>query len=147
VGVAADDDRLGPARHQPRDVRDHDGLAEDHPTEDVADRAVRRQPHLLQAELLDPRLVRRDRGALDADTVLLDGVRGVDGDLVVGGVPVLDAQVVVVKVDVQVRVDQLVLDELPDDAGHLVAVELDDRPLDLDLGHCAWDSSPGVSLL
>ena len=31
--------------------------------------------------------------------------------------------------------DQLVLDELPDDAGHLVAVEIDDRIGDLDLRH------------
>lgn len=30
--------------------------------------------------------------------------------------------------------DELVLDVLPDDAGHLVAVELDDGVLDLDLG-------------
>jgi hypothetical protein len=33
--------------------------------------------------------------------------------------------------------DQLVLDELPDDAGHLIAVELDDRIGDLDLCHVA----------
>ena len=52
---------------------------------------------------------------------------GVDGDLVVGRVAVLDAEVVVVQVDVEVREDQRVLDELPDDARHLVAVELDDR--------------------
>jgi len=57
-GVAADHDRLGPAGHQAGDVGDHDRLAEDDPTEDVADRPVRRAVHLLQAELLDPRLVR-----------------------------------------------------------------------------------------
>ena len=94
-----------------------------------------RDPHLLQAELLDPRLVRRDGRALDADAVLLDRVRRVDGDLVVGRVAVLDAEVVVVEVDVEVRVDQPVLDELPDDPGHLVAVDLDDRVLHLDLRH------------
>ena len=53
---------------------------------------------------------------------------GVDGDLVVGGVAVLDAEVVVLQVDVEVRQDQRVLDELPDDPGHLVAVEFDDGP-------------------
>jgi hypothetical protein len=31
--------------------------------------------------------------------------------------------------------DQLLLDELPDDAGHLVAVHLDDRIADLDFRH------------
>ena len=42
-------------------------------------------------------------------------------------------EVVVLEVDVEVRVDQLVLDGLPDDAGHLVAVELDDGAFNLDL--------------
>ena len=131
--MTADDDRLVPAGHEARDVGDDDRLAEDHAAEDVADRAVRALPHLLEAELLDARLVGGDRGALDADAVLLDGVGRVDRDLVVGRVAVLDAEVVVLEVDVEVGVDQAVLDELPDDAGHLVAVELDDRSLDLDL--------------
>jgi hypothetical protein len=103
--------------------------------EDVADRPVRGPPHLLQAELLDPRLVRGDRRALDADAVLLDRVRRVHRDLVVGRVPVLDRQVVVPQVDVEVRVDQALLDELPDDPRHLVAVELDDRTHNPDLRH------------
>ena len=65
----------------------------------------------------------------------LDRVRRVDGDLVVGAVALLDAEVVVLQVDVEVGQDQLLLDEVPDDPGHLVAVELDDRVLDLDLRH------------
>ena len=44
-------------------------------------------------------------------------------------------QVVVFEVDVEVGVDQLVLDELPDDAGHLVAVHLDDGVATLIFGH------------
>ena len=133
--VTADDDRLGPARHQPRDVGDDDRLAEDHPAEDVADRPVGRAPHLLQAELLHPRLIRGDGRALDADAVLLNGVGGVDSHLVVGGVALLDPEVVVLQVHVEVGQDQLLLDERPDDAGHLVAVEFDDGVLNLDLGH------------
>ena len=135
VSVATDDDRLRPARHEARHVAHDDRLTEDDAAEDVANRAVRALPHLLEAELLDARLVGRDGGALDADAVLLDRVRRVDGDLVVRGVAVLDAEVVVLEVDVEVRVDQAVLDELPDDARHLVTVELDDGVLDLDLLH------------
>src|SRR3954447_11099991 len=67
--------------------------------------------------------------------MLLDGVRGVDGDLVARRVAALDRQVEVDEVDVEVGQDQLLLDERPDDPGHLVAVELDDRVFDLDLGH------------
>ena len=134
-GVAADHDRLGPAGHQPRHVGDHDRLAEDHAAEDVADRAVGRAVHLLQAELLHARLVGRDRRALDADAVLLDRFGRFDGDAVVGRVAALDAQVEVAQLDVEVGKDQLVLDERPDDPRHLVAVEVDERVLHLDLGH------------
>ncbi len=139
--VTADDDGLGPARHQTRYVRDDDGRAEDGAAEDVTDGAVGRPPHLLQTEFLDTRFVGGDGGALDADVVLLDGVRRVDRHLVVGGVAVFHAEVVVLEIHVQVRVDQLVLDELPDDAGHLVAVEFDDLTFNLDLGHMRFVSS------
>ena len=133
--VTADDDRLGPARNQPRHILDHDRRPEDGAAENVSDRPVGREPHLLEIELLDAGLVGGDGGALDADAVLLDGVGGVDGDLVVGVVAVLDAEVVVVQVDVEVREDQRVLDELPDDASHLVTIEVYDRAFDFDLGH------------
>jgi hypothetical protein len=48
-----------------------------------------------------------DGRAFDADAVFLDRVGGVDGDLVVGAVAVLDAEVVVFQVDVEVGQDQL----------------------------------------
>src|SRR3984957_9238214 len=144
-GVAADHDRLGPAGYQARHVGDHDRLTEDDAAEDVANRPVGRAVHLLQRELLHARLVGRDRRALDADAVLFDRVRGVDCDLIVGRVAVLDAQVVVLQVDVEVGQDQLLLDERPDDPCHLVAVELDDGVLHLDLGHGwgPWRSRSG----
>ncbi|AQA25276.1 NADP-dependent isocitrate dehydrogenase domain protein [Rhodococcus sp. MTM3W5.2] len=37
--------------------------------------------------------------------------------------------------------DQFVLDELPDNAGHLIAVEFDDSAFNLDLGHVVFASS------
>jgi hypothetical protein len=43
--------------------------------------------------------------------------------------------IVIEQVDVEIRMDQLVLDELPDDPCHLVAVHFDDRILDLDFRH------------
>src|SRR5690606_15572842 len=134
-GVAADDDRLRPARHQARNVLHDDRLAEDDAAENVADRAVRALPHLLEAEFLDAAFVRRDRRALDADAVLLDGVGGIDRDLVVGLVALLNREIVIFDLKIEVGQDQLVLDELPDDAGHLVAVEIDDRIGYLDLLH------------
>ena len=133
--MAADDDRVGPAGDQPRDVGNDDRLAEDAAAEDVADRAVGRLPHLLEVEFLDAGFVGRDRRAFHADAMLLDRIGGIDRDLVVGRVAVLDREVEVEQIDVEIGLDQPFADPLPDDAGHLVAVELDDRVLHLDLGH------------
>src|SRR5262249_2416620 len=144
--VTADDNWLGPARNQPWDVGDHNRLAENGAAQYVSDRSVGRQPHLLEVEFLDAGLVGGDGRALDAHTVLLDGIGGVDRHLVIGAVAVLDAQVVILEVDVEMRQDQHVLDELPDDAGHLVTVELYYRTFDLDLafvGHLR-PNPPGV---
>ena len=123
--------------HLAKDPGEERNWAEDHPAEDVADRPVRRAVHALEAELLDAGLVRGDRRAFHADADLLDLVGRIHGDLVVGLVARLDAEVVVQQVDVEIGQDQLVLDEGPDDPGHLVAVELDDGVLYLDFRHLA----------
>src|SRR3546814_10177684 len=82
---------------------------------------------LFQAEFLDARFVGSDRRAFHADAIFLDRVRGIDGDLVVGAVALLDTKVVIMKVDVEIGKDQPLTDPLPDDPGHFVAVEFDDR--------------------
>jgi hypothetical protein len=132
--VAADDYGLFPAGDEAGDFRDDDGFSEDGAAEVVPDGAVGGQPHLLELKLFDALLVGGDGGALDADAVLLDRLGGVERDLVVCLVAVGQAEVVVFEVDVQVGVDEFVFDVLPDDAGHLVAVQLDDGVLDLDFG-------------
>src|SRR3546814_7260736 len=78
--VAADYDRVGPARNETRDVVEHDRLAEDDTAQDVADCAVGRAPHLLETEFLDPCLVGRDGRAFDADAIFLDRLGRLDGD-------------------------------------------------------------------
>src|SRR5262249_21703094 len=103
--VPADHDRPGPAWHETGDALDYDRLAEHDAAEDVADRAVRRAPHLLQAELGDPGLVRSDRRAFGANGQALDGVGRVDGDLVVGGVAILYRKVVIMQIDIEVWQD------------------------------------------
>ena len=72
---------------------------------------------------------------LTRDADLLGHFGRIDGDLVVGLVALLDAEIVVEEVDVEIGMDQLVLDELPDDPGHLVAVHFDDGVGHLDFRH------------
>nr|GFD53224.1 hypothetical protein [Tanacetum cinerariifolium] len=76
------------------------GLAEHGAIQNVADGAVGRLPHLLEAKFGHALLVGGDGGALNAHAVLLDGVGRVDGDLVIGLVTVLDAEVVVLDIQV-----------------------------------------------
>ena len=135
--VAADDDRLRPARHQARHVfaEQRIGSRKTVPSENIADGAVGRFPHLLEMEFFHARFVGRDGGAFDADAEFFDGFGRVDGDLVVGLVAVLDAEIVIVQLDIEIGKDQFILDELPDDARHLVAVDLDDGVFTSDLGH------------
>lgn len=54
---------------------------------------------------------------------------------VVGLVAVFHAKVVILQVDIKERMDQLVLDVLPYDACHFIAVEFDDGIGDLDFCH------------
>lgn len=49
--VSANDDALGPARHQARDGLAEDGLTEHSASKDVTNGTIRTQPHLLQLEL------------------------------------------------------------------------------------------------
>ena len=129
--VSADNDGLLPAWHKARNVLDDDGLSEDGSTDDVSDGSVGGFPHLLEVELGDTCLIRGDGGALDSDLAGFDGVSSIDGDLIVSGVTVLNAEIEVLNVKVQVRGDKLILNELPDDSGHLITVELGNG-----LGHC-----------
>ena len=101
--------------------------------QDVSDGAVWRQPHLLELELLDALFIWGDCRAFYTNRVLLDSLGSIERDLVVGLVTVWQTKIVVLEVDVKVWVDELVFDDLPDDPGHLITVQLHHRVLDLDL--------------
>jgi hypothetical protein len=131
-GVSADDDGLSPSGNAARDVLDDDGFAENDTTTDVADGSIGRLPHLLEVELLNTCLIWGDGCTFNSDFASLDGVCAVNSDLIVSRITVLDAQVVVLNVKVQVGRNELVLDDVPDDTGHLIAVHFDDWVFDFD---------------
>lgn len=103
MSMTADDDWLLPSWNQTRNILADDRFPEDGATEDVTNGAVGRLPHLLQLEFLDASLIGSDRCALDADVVLQNGISTIDGDLIVGLIAVLDAQVERLQFDVQER--------------------------------------------
>ena len=68
---------------------------------------IHTQAHLLEAKLLDTRLIGSDGGTLDADLILLDGIGRLDSDLILSGITVLNGEIVVLQVDVNIGSDVL----------------------------------------
>ena len=101
MGVSADDDWLFPSGDEARDVADDDRFPEDSASEDVPDGSIGALPHLLELEFFDTGLIGSDGGALDANFALLDGFGSFDGDFVIGGVSVFNAQVEVLDLEVK----------------------------------------------
>ena len=122
IGVTGDGDGLFPVLHNGLDGIDHDGRAEHRSVQNGADGAVGALPHLMELILLHPLLVRRDGRALDADAQALDGLACLHRDPVAGLVAFLQAQIVVLGLEIDKGREQFVLNHLPDDAGHFVAV-------------------------
>ena len=133
--MTANDDWLGPVWNQARNVRDDDRLAEDNSTEDVADGSIRGLPHFFETEFFNAGFIRSNGCALNANTVLQNGMSRIDGHLIICGITILNAQVVVLKIYIEIGQDQLLLNELPNNAGHLIAIELDNGSSYLYLRH------------
>ena len=144
--VTTNNNRLGPAWDTAGDVGNNNGLSEDGTVKNVSNGSVGTSPHLLEVELLNTALVGGDGGALDGNLVVLGRVGGVDGDLIVGRVTAGDGEIVVLGLDMNVRVDVALLDPLPDDAGHLITVNIDDRVSNLDLAEGGGEVSLGSEL-
>jgi len=130
-GMSANNDGLFPAGNVSGDTVDDDGLSEDGTLKIVSNGSVGGFPHLLEVEFLDSGLIRSDGGALDTDLAFLDGLGSVKGDLVVSLISVFHTKIKVLDVQVKEGEDKLILDELPDDSGHLVTVKLSNGIFDL----------------
>ena len=121
-GMSSDDDGLLPARNEPRDVLDDDGLSEDSSVQNVSDGAIGTLPHLFQFELFDSGLIRSDGGTLDAYFALFDGFSCFDGDFVISFISVFHSEVEVKDLQVEEGKDEFVFDGLPDESGHFVSI-------------------------
>ena len=131
-GMSSNNNGFLPSRYQSGDVIDDDRFSEDSSVENVPDCAIGTFPHLLQIELFDSGLVRRDSGTFDADLALLDGISGIYGNLVVCGISMLDTEIKVFDVEIEEWEDEFVFDGFPDDSGHLIAIKFGNGVLDFD---------------
>jgi len=58
----------------------------------------------------------------------------IDGNLIVGGISVLDTQVEVLNVKIKIWQDMLSFDVVPDNSSHFISIKITYRFGDLDLG-------------
>ena len=142
VGVAGDGNGLFPAGDHRLHLGDEDGGTKDRAVQGRPDGGVGGFPHLFQVILFHPLEVGGDGGAFHPHVPVLDGLGRLDGDLVVGGVPVGQAQIVIFGVQVHKGEDELLLDHGPENPGHLVPINLHDGVLHLDFLH-GFLLSPG----
>jgi hypothetical protein len=61
-----------------------------------------------------------DRGTFDADVVEFAGIGTVDGDLIIGRIPILNPQVINMKINVQEWEDELIFYVIPNYTRHLI---------------------------
>ena len=135
--MTSDHNWLSPTRYKLRNILTNDWLAKHHAIQNVADSSVRRLPHLLQIEFFYTGFVWGDGCTLHSNAMLQNGMCRVDGYLIVCGITIFDAQVVVLKIDIEIRKNESVLNELPHDARHFIAIEFDYWVYDFDFGcHC-----------
>ena len=135
VSVTGNGDRCSPGRDIRLNALDQNRGTENRAVQNGTNGAVGALPHLGQIVLRHSCSVRGDGCALDCNAVLLGGVGAVDGYLILGLFPVFQTQIIVLGLEVNIRGQQNVLDPLPQDTGHLVAVHLDQRRCHLNLCH------------
>ena len=95
-GMAGNGDGFYPGAYKGTDTGGKNGGAEDSPVQNGTDGAVGTFPHLFQVIFLHSLCIGGDGGAFDAHMVAFDRLSGLGGHPVIGGVPVGQAQIVVV---------------------------------------------------
>ena len=91
IGMSGNRDGLRPVLHIGDDALHQDGGPEHSAVQYRTDGAVGALPHLLQVILLHPGPIGGYGGALHGNAVLQCGIGGIHRDLVIGGIPVLQA--------------------------------------------------------
>ena len=135
VGMTRNRDGFLPALYGRFDGGYGYGCAEYSTVQDAADGAVGTLPHLVEVVFRHAGRVRGDGGALHRNAVLLCGLGGLHRDAVFGCVALLKTKVIILGLQVYERKDQLILDHLPEDTGHFVAVHLHEGSGHLDFFH------------
>lgn len=107
ISVSTNDDGFLPSGYQSRNVGDNNWFSKNGTIQDISNSSIRGLPHLLQVEFLDSLFIRGNGCALDSDLALLDGLSGINGNLITSSVTVCYRKIKVLGVDVNIWVNVL----------------------------------------
>ena len=127
VSVTSYSDRLLPCSYVGENAGEDDGLSENGTVEHSTDSTVRALIHLVEVVLLYTLCVRCDSSALYTYVILFDCVCCILCDLVMCLVSLYEAEIVVLCLEINIGEKKIVLDHLPNNSGHFVAVDFNDR--------------------
>lgn len=92
-GMSSNDNWLFPSWNQSWNVANDDRLSEYSTIENISDGSVWTFPHVFKVEFFDSGFIRSDGSAFYTNFAFFDCIGSIDGDLVVGGISVLNTKI------------------------------------------------------
>ena len=135
IGVTGDGNGLFPGSHGRMYAPHQNGRPEYGSVQDRPDRSVGTLPHLLQTVFLHPLGIGRDGCAFDRHAVLQRRFGAFHRYPVLCLIPMLQPQIIILRLQIHIRQYQGILYLSPEDSGHLVSVHLHQRGFHLNLCH------------
>ena len=108
---------------------------EHRPVQKSPNRTVWALPHFFESIFLHPVRIRCNRCALDRHAIFFCRLRRQNGNLIVRLIPLFESQIIILRLQLDIRQQQLLLDHLPENSCHFIAVHLDKRCFHLNSIH------------
>ena len=135
VSMTGDGNRLLPVLYTRVDTWDGDRSTEYGTVHDATDSSIRALPHFVEFILVHTLCIRSDSSTLHSHTIFLSRLGRVDGYLVVGLVAIRQTEIIILRLQINERKNQFVLNHLPENSCHLITVHLYQWSCHLNLFH------------
>ncbi len=135
VGMTSQHDRSLPGPHVGFDSLYQNRSAENRSVQHGAERCIRTLVKLLQMIFFLSCTIRCNGRTLDSNAVLLCRKSRVLRHLIIGFIAVLQPEIIILGLQLHERKDQVLLDQLPDNSCHFIAIDLYDGSCHLNSRH------------
>ncbi|CUQ20137.1 Uncharacterised protein [Segatella copri] len=133
--MTGDGNRLLPVLYTRVDAWDGDRSTEYGTVHDATDSSIRALPHFVEFILVHTLCIRSDSSTLHSHAIFLSRLSRVDGYLVIGLVAIRQTEIIILRLQINERKNQFVLNHLPENSCHLITVHLYQWSCHLNLFH------------